>query len=365
MNSSDKVNILMVDDQPAKLLSYEAILKELGENLLKANSGCEALEYLLKNEVAVVLLDVNMPGLDGFELAKLIRQHPRYERTAIIFISAVRVTDIDRLSGFERGAADYISVPVVPQLLRARVKIFVELYRKARELERLNSELRRISGNLLKMQDGERRRIARELHDGLGQELAATKMILAEVARSKTLEAKDRAAAEASDTVDRAIQQVRSMSHLLHPPFLDEVGLVSAVKCYLDGLTSRGGIATFLEVQPAKFPRLTSELETAIFRIIQEAMTNVFRHSGATETRVTLRSEGQWVMLTIADDGKGVSSEIAEMRPGTLGIGLAGMRQRAREFGGQMRIANTNPGTQVSVTILAQYPLAQEERATA
>jgi len=105
-----------VDDQPGKLLSYEVILSELGENLIKAMSGPQALEQLLKN-IAVVLLDVNMPGQDGFELANIISQHPRFEKTAIIFISAVRVTDIDRLTGFEQGGVDYISAPIVPRLL--------------------------------------------------------------------------------------------------------------------------------------------------------------------------------------------------------------------------------------------------------
>ena len=141
MTANDKVNILMVDDQPAKLLSYEVILGELGENLIKATSGREALEQLLKNDVAVVLLDVSMPEIDGFEMADMIRQHPRFQKTAIIFISAVHLTDLDRIKGYQRGAVDYISVPVVPELLRAKVSVFAELHRKTRQLESLNREL--------------------------------------------------------------------------------------------------------------------------------------------------------------------------------------------------------------------------------
>src|SRR5918911_1680848 len=141
MSEHEKVNILMVDDQPAKLLSYEVILSELGENLIKAGSGRQALELLLKHDIAGVLLDVSMPEIDGFELADLIRQHPRYQKTAIIFISAVHLTDLDQLKGYERGAVDYISVPVIPELLRAKVSVFAELYRKTRQLERLNHEL--------------------------------------------------------------------------------------------------------------------------------------------------------------------------------------------------------------------------------
>jgi len=137
----EKVNILLVDDQPAKLLAYEVILKDLGENLVIASSGREALEVLLKTEIAVILVDVCMPELDGFELAAMIREHPRFQKTAMIFISAIQVSDIDRLRGYEMGAVDYVPVPVVPEVLRAKIKVFAELYRKTRELERLNQEL--------------------------------------------------------------------------------------------------------------------------------------------------------------------------------------------------------------------------------
>src|SRR6202158_1392244 len=141
--TASPVNILMVDDQPGKLLSYEVMLEELGENLIKATSAKEALELLLKNDVAVVLMDVSMPELDGFELATMIRQHPRFQRTAIIFISAVHLTDLDRLKGYEHGAVDYISVPVVQELLRAKVRVFAELHRKTGQLEALNRDLER------------------------------------------------------------------------------------------------------------------------------------------------------------------------------------------------------------------------------
>jgi PAS domain S-box-containing protein len=137
----DKVNILLVDDQPAKLLTYQAILADVGENLLSASNATEALELLLKNDVAVVLIDVYMPDIDGFQLAAMIRDHPRFEKTALIFISAILLTDVDRLRGYEMGAVDYVPVPVIPEVLRAKVKVFVELFRKNRQLEQLNREL--------------------------------------------------------------------------------------------------------------------------------------------------------------------------------------------------------------------------------
>ena len=345
------VNILMVDDQPSKLLSYEVMLGELGENLVKASSGREALELLLKMDFAVVLMDVSMPELDGFELAEMIRQHPRFQKTAIIFISAVHLTDVDRLKGYERGAVDYISVPIIPELLRARVSVFAELHRKARQLEALNQELRRLSHSLMMAQDEERRRIARELHDGLGQDLTAAKMMLgALIQPHQPASAKEQAMMEANVMMDHAIKQVRTISHLLHPPLLDEMGLLSALRWYTEGFAKRSGIQTTLEV-PREFPRLGPEVETTIFKIAQESLTNVFRHSGAQRATVKLEQLDGRVFISIADDGKGIPKTLAAQQPGSYGIGLIGIKQRVEEHGGQLILQNGTPGTVVEVTI--------------
>ncbi|MGA7385540.1 MAG: response regulator [Methylocella sp.] len=141
--TKDPINILLVDDQPAKLLSCEAILQDLGENLITAGSGQEALEHLLKNDIAIVLIDVCMPELDGFELARMIRDHPRFQQTAIIFVSAVALADPDRVKGYSYGAVDYVLVPIVPELLLAKVRVFADLFRKTRQLELLAAELER------------------------------------------------------------------------------------------------------------------------------------------------------------------------------------------------------------------------------
>jgi PAS domain S-box-containing protein len=519
MSANEKVNILMVDDQPAKLLSYEVMLGGLGENLIKAASAKEALEVLLKNDIAVVLMDVSMPELDGFQLAAMIRQHPRFQRTAIIFVSAVHLTDLDQLKGYEHGAVDYISVPVVAELLRAKVRVFAELHRKTRQLETLNreleqrvlerteelarkaemllylntelvgrnqeldaiihtapdiifsrkadgsrdyisdrfydftgapsdsangfgwldyvhpedkdkamaywmrcvesganyeaeyrlrsrdgsyrwfraralpirddekivkwygtcsdiqdsklleqsirdnalelekmvdrrtDELRRLSIRLMTMQDQERRRLARDLHDGLGQELAVAKMVLDKMMLKKSAQPAEEEWTQASSIVDRAIQQVRTMSHLLHPPLLDEVGLLSALSWYVEGLTKRSGIEISLEVEPRDFPRLSADVETAVFRIVQEALTNVFRHSEASKVRITLAQKEENIVVAVRDDGKGVDKRITELQPDSVGVGIGGMKQRAREFGGELRLTNANPGTLVELTI--------------
>jgi PAS domain S-box-containing protein len=527
MGKDEQVNILMVDDQPAKLLSYEVMLGGLGEKLIKATSAKEALELLLKTDVAVVLMDVSMPELDGFQLAAMIRQHPRFQRTAIIFVSAVHLTDLDQLKGYEHGAVDYISVPVVPELLRAKVRVFADLHRKTRQLETLNreleqrvmerteelaskaellmqlnteltgknqeldaifstapdiifsrradgsrdyisdrfydftgaplnsangfgwldyvhpddrqqamdqwmrcvesganyeaeyrlrsrdgsyrwfraravpihddgriekwygtcsdihdsklleqsirdnaaelekmvdsrtEELRRLSVRLMTLQDQERRRIARDLHDGLGQELAVAKMVLDKMLLRKAAQPSDESWSEASSIIDRAIQQVRTMSHLLHPPLLDEVGLLSALAWYTDGLTKRSGIETSLAVYPENFPRLASEVETAIFRIVQEALTNVFRHSQAHSVRINLSQKNGTISVAVRDDGKGIGEKIVALRPDSVGVGIGGMKQRAKELGGEFRLTNLDPGTLVEIEI--PYSASQRE----
>jgi signal transduction histidine kinase len=138
---NDKVNILLVDDQQARLLSYETILGELGQNLITARSGVEALARLMKDDFALVLLDVSMPGMDGFETAAMIHDHPRFERTPIIFVTGVHDTEFDRLKGYKLGAVDYVSIPVVPEILRSKVAVLVELYCQRLELQQLNRSL--------------------------------------------------------------------------------------------------------------------------------------------------------------------------------------------------------------------------------
>jgi signal transduction histidine kinase len=354
------VNILMVDDQPAKLLSYEVMLEELGENLLKATSGREALEMLLKTDVAVVLMDVSMPELDGFQLAEMIREHPRFQKTAIIFISAVHLTDLDRLKGYERGAVDYISVPVIPDLLRAKVSVFAELHRKARQLEILNQELRRLSHSLMTAQDEERRRISRELHDGLGQDLTAVKMILGGLVQPNQLKdsTENKTIAEVLSMMDSAIEQVRTMSHLLHPPLLDEMGLLSALRWYTEGFAKRSGVETVLDV-PKNFPRLEPEIEMAIFKIVQESLTNVFRHAEAKRAVVQLEERDGNALISIEDNGKGVGSGAEELHPNSYGIGVIGIKQRAAEYDGQVTLRNTGSGTRVEVKIPLPVPPPQ------
>jgi PAS domain S-box-containing protein len=175
MRNGEKANILLVDDQPAGLLTYEAMLRDLGENLVRASSGRQALECLLRMEIAVVLMGHCVPEFDGFELAAVIRDHPRFRKTAIIFISALQMTDVGRLRGYQIGAVDYVPVPVIPDVLRAKVKTFAELYRKSRQLEQIKSELERLVAERTAELERSNRRL-QESEDRRNLALAAGKM---------------------------------------------------------------------------------------------------------------------------------------------------------------------------------------------
>lgn len=339
-----KLNILLVDDQPAKLLSYEAMLAELGEKLISAHSGMEALQFLLKNDIALVLMDVSMPGMDGFETAQMIHQHPRFQNVPIIFISGIHVTEIDRLKGYQHGAVDYVPVPVIPQLLRAKVRVFADLHRKTRQLELLNARL-------TQLQDEERKGLARELHDSVGQLLAAIR-INTDVVESESCRLSSRAARCLGDNismVEEISKQIRTISYLLHPPMLDEAGLPSALRWLVEGFAERSQIDTRLDI-PSGFVRLPKEVELSIFRVVQECLTNIHRHSGSPTASVRLRVEGAAVKVEIEDAGKGMSLENGSgfLPPSHCGVGLCGMRERLRLLGGTLKLQSSSHGTQVT-----------------
>jgi signal transduction histidine kinase len=339
----EKINILMVDDQPGKLLSYEAMLGELGENLIKAHSGMEALDHLLKIDIALVLMDVSMPGMDGFETAQMIHAHPRFQNIPIVFVSAVHVTDLDRLKGYQHGAVDYVSVPVVPQLLRARVRVFAELHRKTKQLEALNARM-------TVLRDEERRRIARELHDSVGQLLAAISMnsALVEAESHKLSPDAARRVSENAAMVQEASKQIRTISHLLHPPLLDEAGLASALRWYVDGFSERSKIDARLDI-PENLAGLSTEMELSIFRVVQECLTNIHRHAGSPTAGIRITQDEANVRVEIEDAGRGIppEKECALTSSVHSGVGLRGMRERLRQLGGTLQVHSNGHGTRV------------------
>jgi signal transduction histidine kinase len=345
--SDEKINILMVDDQPGRLLSYEAMLSGLGENLIKAHSGMEALEHLLKTNIALVLMDVSMPGMDGFETAQMIHEHPRFQNTPIVFVSGIHVTDLDRLKGYKHGAVDYVSVPVVPELLRAKVKVFAELHRKTQQLEILNARM-------TVLQEEERRRIARELHDSVGQLLAAISInsSFVEAESHKLSPDVAKRVSENAAMVEETSKQIRIISHLLHPPLLDEVGLASALQWYVEGFSKRSKIEAKLDI-PQSFAGLSKEMELSIFRVVQECLTNIHRHAGSPTAGIRIVQDEACLRVEIEDAGRGVAfeKESAFGSSAHTGVGLRGMRERLRQLGGTLQVQTNSPGTRVTAIL--------------
>ena len=264
---------------------------------------------------------------------------------ASVIISALRGAD-GKLSGFAKVTQDLTArreaderVQSLNRELRDRVS---QLDETRRLIELRTLELQKLSAQLLQVQDDERRRIARELHDDLGQQLTVIKMELANLSGVE----------EVSRLTDIAASTVRNLSYLLHPPLLDETGLRAALHWYIDGIMKRSNVEISLVFTPQLFPRLPRDIETTIFRIIQESLTNVCRHADSESARVEIEKQSESVLVRVRDYGKGLSKEIVgrHMTP-SFGVGVTGMRERVRQFGGDLTLSRAEPGTLVEARI--------------
>jgi PAS domain S-box-containing protein len=233
---------------------------------------------------------------------------------------------------------------------------------RTRELERRNSELRELSGRLMESQEVERRHIARELHDSAGQTLAALGMNLAQLAQdAKNNPAQAKGIADAESLVQHLSREIRTTSYLLHPPLLDESGLASALNWYVQGLKERSGLDVDLRI-PGNFDRLPADLELVIFRIVQESLTNVHRHSGSKSASIRVAREADKISVEVQDQGRGMPPEkLAEIQSQGSGVGISGMRERLRHFGGELVVESNGTGTKIVATLLSKGFPAEEK----
>ena len=373
----DSVNILLVDDQPSKLLTYETILGGLGEHLLKASSATAAFECLLKNEIAVVLVDVCMPDFDGYELASMIREHPRFQQTSIIFVSAILMTDLDRLRGYECGGVDYVPVPVVPEILRAKVSVFSELYRKTRALERLNSELEQrvaertaaLEATTASLQEADRRKdeflamLAHELRNPLAPIRTAVQVL-----RQK--EPAESQRAHARDIIERQVEHlVRLIDELLDvsritmgvitlrlEPVLISAAVARAVEAARPAIDAHGHDLRL------ELPDEAIAVEGDMARLVQvvgNLLDNAAKFTQAGGRIVlTVGREGRHAIISVKDTGIGISQESvssafelftrlhaqSESGEDGLGIGLALVRRLVEMHHGVVSAHSDGPG---------------------
>jgi len=345
--AAPQAKILLVDDEPKSLFALQELLSGLGQNLMIAQSGEEALRLALKNDFAVILLDVRMPGIDGFETARLIRGRERSRLTPIIFLTAEADQMNQVFRGYEVGAVDYLQKPVVPEILKSKVAVFVDLHRKSERLKESEDKLRRLAAHLISVREEERAHIAREIHDELGQVLTGLKMEvtwLAKRLREKPLIEKTDSMCKLIDTT---VQTVRKIATGLRPEMLDDMGLIAAVGWQAKEFQKRTGIRCRAKLPPEV--KLDIDVSTTMFRIFQEILTYVARHSRATRVDMELTIAEDKVALEVVDNGVGIADSDLN---GKKSLGLLGMHERALLFGGEVKITGTpGHGTRVSVNI--------------
>jgi PAS domain S-box-containing protein len=278
---------------------------------------------------------------------------------ASVIITAIR-NNAGKLIGFGKVTRDFTEKVKASDALRKEIVERTAAQSKLRDSE---ESLRQLSLRLLQTQDEERRRIGRDLHDSVGQYLVGLKMKVDSLKSAAQRNHREDAGhlTECSQLIEEAIKEVRTISYLLYPPMLEELGLKSAIPWYLDGFTKRSGIKTTFEASP-EFDRIPGDLELALFRILQESLTNVHRHSGSATATVRLLIENRCVVLRIIDEGNGTQSKNLENRGqdwmGTLGVGLRGMNERVRQVGGNLELASVRGGTTVTATV----PLPEPEQ---
>lgn len=472
-DTGSRARILVVDDNEANLAAFELILKDLGQEIVKATSGPEALRYLFDRDFAVVLLDVRMPEMDGFETAELIRKRQRSRLTPIILITAADVSQEQIARGYTVGAVDYIFKPFLPEVLKAKVGIFLDLFKKREEVQEREARLRtlianvpgavyrrqasapwemlflsdsiedlsgypaseflehrrpfesvvhredararaealensvrqgtplaleyrivhrdgrvrwiidrgqcvpdpsgaapymdgilfevterkvaeeslrELIGRLVQLQENERRQIARELHDSTSPLLTSLTGKLyglkhrtggVDPMTSKFLE-------DSLQLSEKAAGVIRDVTYLLHPRSLDETGLLSALRWYGSGFASRTGVSLDMTL-PEELPKLPAGAEIALFRIVQESLTNILRRSTSAETRIRLFVDGRNLILEVGSEGDGGTEGVES--PGAAGIAVAAMTERLRQLGGKLAIARAASRTTVTAVL--------------
>jgi len=369
MNDGDKVGILVVDDHPGQLLSHEAILRELGERLVTARSGREALQRLMDEDFAVILLDVNMPDMDGFETASLIHQHPRFEKTPIVFVTGAQPTTLDRLKGYRVGAVDYVEVPVVPEILRSKVAVFVDLNRQRRDLQRLNDALQaeiaqRRNAEEAVRHSREKEVLLQEIHHRVKNNL----QIITSLLRMQSRAVQDPAFSEA---LRECQNRVASMA-LIHDKLYRarDLARVSFAE-YVRDLTNN--ILTSYAL-PARSVRVRLDIDDLSLGldyavpcglILNELMSNCLKHAfpvGRSGTvYIGFHAEGEEELcMVVRDDGLGIPADVDLGRTSSLGWRL--IRALVEQLGGVVQ-CQTAGGTSVEIRFTRQN--APQDQASA
>jgi two-component system sensor histidine kinase DegS len=343
IDAGGKARILVVDDEMLNRTLLSTNLQEAGYHVETAQDGQQALQMLGAQSFDAVLLDLIMPRMDGYEVLAEMQRQSLLRRMPVIVISSMdEMESIVRC--IEMGATDYLAKPFDPILLHARIRASLASVQEERM-----ATLREQYAQVTAAQEEERQRIARELHDGLGPDLASLNLRLLTIRR--LLEREGHPAAgeiqEMAEQTRASIRDIRRLIQDLRPVALDELGLVPALREHLARCEQEHGLP--VEFVAREGERLPASIETALFRIVQEAVTNVVRHAGAQHVCVTLIREPHQVRLCIADDGHGFDTQRSRS---SKHVGLWSMRERVEQLGGRFEVRSTSgQGTTVTTVV--------------
>ncbi|HEV8130325.1 MAG TPA: response regulator [Acidobacteriota bacterium] len=346
--------VLVVDDDESVALTVGELLKRDGLDVDIVLSGEDALAHLERTEYDLVLTDLRMEGVNGIQL--ITEVHRRAPLTITVVLTGFASVE-SAVAAMRQGAYDYLIKPCIIDDMRHTVERGLEHRRLVLAEREARASLEQLSRQLLQLQDQERRRIARELHDTTGQSLVALNVNLAIINKSadRLNEKTRRILQESISLIEQCLQEVRTLSYLLHPPVMEELGLASALRWYAEGFTERSGISVELEMQ--QLPRLAQVTETTLFRIVQECLTNIHRHSGSPTAQIRLSMDSNEIVLEVQDQGRGIPEENLRKRLNEsprLGVGITGMRERVRQLGGELEISSGDGGTTVKTILPLQ-----------
>jgi signal transduction histidine kinase len=407
---SEAINILIVDDEPKNLTVIEAILSDPSYRIVRAQTAEQALLQLLGEDFALIMLDVRMPGMTGFELATVIKERKKTARVPIIFMTAYYNEDSHVLEGYGSGAVDYLHKPVSPAILRSKVATFAELHRREREsqaankalmaevterqraedeLQKLNQTLQKnvqertdaleslrrseqrqaalleqsremqgrlsdLSRQLLQAQEDERKRISRDLNGVIVKSLADISAAIASLDPDDQRPAFLDSVARTRKLLQQSMEEVRRFASDLRPAMLDDLGLIPSLRTYLQDFTSRTGIGVELKAADS-VEQLDSSMRTTLYRVAQEALTNVALHAKAARVSVSIQAVQSGFSMEIKDDGQGFE---ATAPAGRLdGLGLLRMKAHVEMSGGKLAI-DSSPGTPTTLRVEVPSPVA-------
>ena len=346
---SNLPNILLVDDNESYLLYLDIILHDTQSNIIKANSATTALKITTDIDLALAILDVQMPVMDGFELALRLNRQRTENKIPIIFLTATSPDDVKIMEGYEVGAVDFIIKPINKSILLSKVNVFLELYlQKQRIIEKTENlktsetqllqakeQLEEVNQHLINAIEEERANISTKVHDELGQSMTALKMDLNWVRGNMSDKAlSERKLDNMIAMTNEVIKKVQRISLEIHPVMLDDLGLVAAIEWYCKDFEERTAIPCTLKLE--EMDENLSTINLPLFRILQEAMTNVIRHSRATAVSIELINRKDELALVISDNGVGLSTKQLST---SNSFGILSMRQRAHLCGGTIDLS--------------------------